>query len=325
MTERLDYTDIIVEKKYPIGHITINHPEKRNALVGGTIPQLSQAFIEMKDDPEIRVFILKGAEDNFCAGFYQAPTTESSILKPPEELPKAVEWIRDVKDEPLARYGRDRSGSLASPEGQSLAGNELLFDELWNNPKPSIAQIDSFCLGAGLWIANQCDIVYATPNAIFSYPPIRRGASVVMGIVPPWILGLRQSMWMALTGQAITAQEAHSCGLVTKIIPEDKIDAEVQKLAESIARVPPATNMFSKKVIHNYFENLGMAQAKALGSAFVNMTENSSVPGHYLEYYANIDKTGFREANRLQLERYGGFDEVQDREVGRLREKHSKE
>jgi len=324
MTDKLEYNDIIVEKKGPIGYITINHPEKRNALVGGTIPQLQQAFLEMRDDTKIKVFILQGAEDNFCAGFYQAPTTESNILKPPEDLPEDVEWIKDVKDEPWSRYARDRSGSMTKPEGQPLYGNELFREELWDNPTPSIAKVDSFCLGAGLWIANQCDIVYATPNAIFSYPPIRRGASVVMGIVPPWILGLRQSMWMALTGQAITAQEALSSGLVTKIIPEDRIDAEVQKLAESIARVPPATHMFSKKAIHNYFENLGIAQAKALGGAFVNMTENSSAPGHYFDYYANIDKYGFREANRMQLEKHGGFDEVQDKEVARLRDKKSK-
>jgi enoyl-CoA hydratase len=321
LTEKLEYTDIIVEKKPPIGYIIINHPEKRNALVGQTIPQMSQAAFEMRDDPEIRVFIVKGAGDNFCSGFYQAPTSQSRILKSPEELPKSVEWVRSVKDEPWARYGRDRTGSLANPEGQSLTTHDLFFEEFWNNPTPSIAQVDSFCLGAGCWIINNIDVVYATPNAIFSYPPIRRGASVVLGIVPPWIMGRRMSMWMALTGEAITAEEAYNCGLVTKIIDEDKIEAEVNKLATSIARVPPATNMFSKRAINNYFEGLGISQAKRLGSAFVDMTENSSAPGHYLSYYANIDKYGFREANRMQLEKFGGFDIIQDKEVARLRAK----
>ena len=321
MEERLDYTDIIVEKQGPIGYITINHPEKRNALVGGTIPQLSQACFEMRDDPEIRVFIIKGAGDNFCSGFYQAPTTESRILKPPETLPKAVEWVRPVKDEPWARYARDRGGAMSNPEGQSLTARDMFFDELWNNPTPSIALVDSFCLGAGLWIANQCDIVYATPNAIFSYPPIRRGASAVISILPPWLLGRRAVLWMALTGQAISAEEAYNCGLVTKVVPEDRIESEVNKLATSIARVPPATNMFSKRAVNNYFEGLGIVQAEKYAYALCVMTENSFVPGHYFDYYKKIDRLGFKEALKNQLETYGGFDEVQERERARLKTK----
>ena len=67
--EKLEYTHLIVEKKYPVGHITINRPEKRNAMQttnvpGGTVEQLMQAFLEMRDDPGIKVFILKGAGDN---------------------------------------------------------------------------------------------------------------------------------------------------------------------------------------------------------------------------------------------------------------------
>jgi enoyl-CoA hydratase len=318
MSDRLEYTDILVEKKYPIGYITINHPEKRNALVGGTIPQMSQACLEIRDDPEIRVFVVKGAGANFCSGFDQSGYDDNMFKPVVEELPKATEWVRGVEHEPWSRYGQTRDGN---PEGQSVGGRDLFLEELWDNPKPSIALVDSFCLGAGLWIANQCDIVYATPNAIFSYPPIRRGASVVLSILPPWILGLRQTMWMAMTGQAITAQEAYNCGLVTKIIDENKIEDEVNKLAMSIARVPPATNMFSKRAIHRYFEGLGMSNAKEIGMAFVHMTEQSAVPGHYLDFFEKVRTKGFREANKMQLEEWGGFDEVQNREVARLREK----
>jgi enoyl-CoA hydratase/carnithine racemase len=291
-------------------------------MEGGTIAQLNQACLDMREDPEIRVFILKGVGDNFCAGFDQSLYDESMFKPVAKKLPKAVEWVRGVENEPWTRYGRTREGN---PEGSSLSDRVGLFGEgLWDNPKPSIAQVDSYCLGAGLLIINNCDIVYATPNAIFSYPPIRRGASVVPGILPPWILGLRQCMWLAMTGQAINAEEAYNCGLVTKIVPENKIEAEVNKLALSIARVPPATNMFSKRAIHNYFEGLGIMRASALGMVFVHLTENSAVPGHYFDFFQKVRTKGFREANRQQLEKWGGFDVVQDKEVARLAAKAKK-
>ena len=125
-------------------------------------------------------------------------------------------------------------------------------------------------------------------------------------------------MWASLSGNAITAQEALNCGLITKVVPEDKIEKEVTKYATSVARVPPVTNMFSKMSINNYFEGLGIEQAEKYGHANVMMTENSAVPGHYFDWYDNIAKYGFREANQMQLEKYSFADEAIDRERDRL-------
>ena len=324
MTEKLEYTDIIVEKKYPIGYITINRPERRNAVgtePGGTIDQIDQAAYEMRDDPGIRVFIVKGSGDCFCSGLYQAATQSDSLrgAPPVEEMPEATKWfIPELGKEAWARYApRDRR----LPESRSLKTRTFFWDSFWDNPTPSRAQVHSYCLAAGLWLANVCDVVYATPSALFSYPPIRRGASVVLTILPPWLMGRRMCMWAALTGNAITAEEALNCGLITRIVDEDKIEAEVNKLATSIAKVPPVTNMFSKKTINRYYEGLGIEQAKTVSTAMVMMTENSAVPGHYFDYYDNIEKYGFREANRMQLEGYSFADEAIDRERARLKAK----
>ncbi len=320
--ERIEYTDLILEKKPPIGYITINRPEKRNALTtfkGGTVQQLGQAALDMRDDPEIRVFIVKGAGDCFCAGF-DLGRYDEAMWKEQKDLPEVVKWVEAVKDEPWARYGRVR-GDLSNPEGGSLAPPDLFFEEYWNNPTPSIAMVHSYCLGAGLWLANSCDIVYAAPNAVFAYPPIRYGASVVLSILPPWLMGRRMNLWMALTGQYITAEEALNSNLITKLIPEDKLEEEAIKLATSIARVPPATNMFSKRAINNYFEGLGIQQAKRLGSAFVRITENSMVPGHYMDFFDKVRKHGLREGLRLQRENYGTPDSVMEQEMNRLKAK----
>ena len=324
MAERFEYTHLIVEKKYPIGYITINRPERRNTLIqtqGGTIEQLQQAFRDMRDDSKIRAFVIRGSGECFCAGFDQSRPAESSIYRKIENLPEEVAWVEDVKDEPWARWSRVR-GELNNPEGVSIGYRDLFKEGLWDNPKPSIAQVHSFCLGAGLWLANQCDVVYCTPSAVFSYPPIRYGAAIVLGIVPPWIFGRHMTMEMGLTGKFIDAEAALRCGAVNKIVPEDKIDEEVRLLALSMAKVPPITNMMTKRAVNNYFEGLGIEQAQRFSGSLVMMTENSSVPGHFFEFYGNISKLGSREALRLQREKWGeppGADPVREGEIARLK------
>ena len=225
-----------MEKKYPVGYITINRPEKRNALVigeGGTIDQLCQAAIDMRDDPDIKVFVIRGSGECFCSGF-DLSRYDDNLYKKQTKLSDSIKWVESVKDEPWTRYGRIK-GDLDKPESMPMSGRDMFWDALWDNPKPSIAQVHSFCLGAGLWISNECDITYATSSAIFAYPPPRYGSSVVLGILPPWLLGRKKTMEMAFTGRAITAEEAYHFHLVNRVVPEDRIDEEVRRLAESIA------------------------------------------------------------------------------------------
>jgi enoyl-CoA hydratase/carnithine racemase len=319
--DNLEYTEILVEKEYPIGYITLNRPDRLNAVTPELREQFSQACYEMRDDPQIRVFVIKGAGNCFCSGIYQAPRSESGRPEVTEELPEVSKWIEDVIHEPTGRWARTKTG-LSNPEGAPLHFEQRgwYWEELWENPKPSIAIVHSYCLGAGLAIANACDVVYATPTAVFSYPPIRRGASITVEILPPWLLGHRKCMLMALTGEAIDAEEAYNAGLVTRIVPEDQIEEKVKKTAMSIAKVPPMTNLMSKRVVNSYFENLGIAAAKDFGYALCMITENSAVPGHYQDWYEKIAQYGFREANQRKLERYGGDDEILQRERARLAE-----
>lgn len=317
--ERLEYDTVIVEKKYPVGYVTINRPERRNAVrTAREIPQLRQAFLDMRDDPEIRVFVLKGAGDNFCAGFDESRPDESGFARPLKEVPKAVEWVKNVKTEPWTRYGRVQD-DFSRPEGQPTRGMGYFWEALWENPKPSICRVHSYCLGAGLMLANECDLVYATPTAVFSYPPIRYGAPIVMEILAPWLLGRRKTMEMAMTGRYITAEEAYNCGLITGIVPEDKIDEKIDEMAMSIARVPVVTNMMSKRSINNYFEGLGITQANRFGGALVQMMENSRLPGHWLDFYDSIREYGMSEHLRMREEKWGAPDEVKDRERTRLK------
>lgn len=320
--EKYEYKELLVEKEYPLGIITINRPERLNAIDAAMREELHLAFAEMKDDHKVRAFILKGAGDCFCSGLYQRPRDVEAQTDRFSQLPEDLDWVEKTYREPWGRYAPDP----ANPEGATIHNerNSWWWESLWENPKPSIAIVHSYCLGAAMALANCCDVVYATPSAVFSYPPIRRGASITIQILPPWLLGHRKTMWMALTGEAIDAEEAYNCGLITKIYSEEEIEEQARKTAMSIANVPPATNMFSKRVINSYFERPDIAAAKDLSRSFVYITENSYVPGHYYDYYDNIGEHGFREANKMQLEKYAGNDEILNKERARLAAKKKK-
>ena len=168
-------------------------------------------------------------------------------------------------------------------------------------------------------MANLCDIVFATPDAVFAYPPVRYGASLWPGAIQPWILGLRMTMDMALTGRFISADEAYNCGLVTRIIPEDQIEEETRKMAESIAKVPPMTNYFSKKTAHNYFERRNIREWSEYALLMCLSTEQSSVPGHYWDFFDKVFSKGYTEAYKEHRAKWGYPDPNLDREVTRLK------
>ena len=313
----MEYEHLIVEKKYPIGYITINRPERRNALAAKTLQELEAGVDEMRLDPEIRVFVLKGAGECFCSGF-DISGSEPGLFSAGEKYAESLQWMSDLEGEVWARYVRS-GGFLTNPESKPLGINPNPFQYFWDHPKPSIAQIHSFVLGAGLWIANSCDITVATPTAVLGYPPPRQGASVTLGALSPWLMGRKKTLEMAFTGKAITAEEGFRYGLINHIYHEDKIDEEVYKLALSIAKIPPITNMFSKRAINNYFDNLGINQANRFGTALNEMTENSRVPGHLQNLSEEIRRIGMKEALKKQYEEYSTPDDVLERESARLK------
>ena len=312
----LDYTDIMVEKKPPIGYITINRPEKQNSLTqlpGGTLDQMAQAYREMADDADIRVFVIKGTGPCFSAGYDLGQT---QIFQPPSKG-----WIKGREHEPWARFFTASQETRNNPESHlfNVLRSNWWWDPLRNNPKPSIALVHSYCLGAGLWTINHCDIVYATPDAVFGYPPVRYGCPILFQILPPWLLGMRRAMKMALTGKVISAEEAYDCGLITEVVPRDEIDEEVHDLAESIAKVPPMTNLFTKRSIHHYYETLGVQTATRYADANCMLIENSSLPGGTVAFSDLVSEKGVRQALVEQMAKYGTTDKVLEKERGRLR------
>jgi len=136
---------------------------------------------------------------------------------------------------------------------------------------------------------------------------------------------MRRVQKMALTGKVISAQEAYDCGLITEVVPRDKIDDEIDEIAESIAKVPPMTNLFTKRSIHHYYETLGVETATRYADANCMLIENSTLPGGTVAFGELVEKKGVREALVEQMAQYSTPDPTLERERGRLRSEQRKD
>jgi len=220
------YRNIIYEKRAPIAYVTLNRPEKVNALSADLQTEVSSALQNAGwEDDDIRVIIVKGAGQNFSSGFDISGSTGST---------DAVQ-IR-------ARFLKGKGFSATA-----------WWDVFWNNPKPLIAQIQGFCIAGGLATASFCDLRICSENALFGAPEIRTGGPYIPAVWP-WIIGMTKARELLYTGNLIDAQEAYRLGLVNKVVPEDKLEEEVNKMAQTIAKLPTATVEYNKKLINMAYE-----------------------------------------------------------------------
>jgi enoyl-CoA hydratase len=255
-----DIPDIAYEKKGPVVWATLNRPERLNALgtgPGGTCEQLGRLCEEVREDDEVRVVVIKGSGRCFCAGYDISPDSPRQEIKGLAKGRETEPWFTN-------RF---------HPETGVKPTWEM---PLWENPKVFIAMVHSYCLGAGLQLANACDLVFVSPDSLFAYPPVRWGASLSWHILPPWLLGLRMCKEMAFTGKMINAETALRVGLINRVIPRDKLEEDVDREARHISAIPPLAATYSKMAINNYYEQLGIFQTRKYASSLVSAIEFSN-------------------------------------------------
>jgi enoyl-CoA hydratase/carnithine racemase len=153
-------------------------------------------------------------------------------------------------------------------------------------PKPVIAAVQGYCLGRGCELALWCDIVVAAADAKFGEPEIRHGSMVASMI--PWLTNPQQAKLLILTGDTISAQEAHQIGLVVKVVPPDELQAEAEHIARRIAKVPPFAVQYNKAMINGMYDSMGFREAMNLGHKLevlchIRIPEAENVDGVRLE------------------------------------------
>lgn len=217
-----EFKTIIYEKEGPIAKVIMNRPDKRNAQNGRMIEEMDTAFIDAENDPAIRVVILSGAGKSFCAGhdLKLYAVEDGAINRPP------------------------------NVEGKWLYEKDYFYDKLlrtWRMKKPVIAQVQGHALAAGFMIANMCDLIIASEEAVFGDPVVRMGAAAAEILCHPWVLPPRIAKELLFTGQYIDAKRGYDLGMVNKVVSLEKLEEETLSMAHNIALMPP----FTVKIIKN--------------------------------------------------------------------------
>ncbi|HMQ25437.1 MAG TPA: enoyl-CoA hydratase-related protein [Acidimicrobiales bacterium] len=202
--------ELLVEVADGIGRLTINRPERRNAMSWTVLTGMRDRLAAWKHDPAVRVVVLTGAGDKaFCAG---ADLTGMAGTAGELEL-------------------HESRGELAR-----------LFHDLWDLGKPTVARVRGYCLAGGFGLALSCDLVVAADDAQFGTPEIDVGLWPYM-ITVPLVRSLppKKVLELMMTGRRVRADEADRLGFVTRVVPVDDLDPAVDELAATLAAKSPAT------------------------------------------------------------------------------------
>jgi enoyl-CoA hydratase len=214
----------------PIPHVrrlTLNRPEKRNALSDELRLALFEALRVADSSSDIATIIIRGAGECFSAGY---------------DLEK---WVR-----PVERHTSEVDGWWPR---HVIAG----WFEMWDLATPIVAQVHGWCLAGGSELAAACDIVYIADDARVGYPPVRSMSTPDM-VWQPWLLGMRRGMEALLTGDWITGVEAADLGFATRSFPADDLESAVLNLAERVSNVPADILALNKRACHRAMEAAGI-------------------------------------------------------------------
>ena len=217
---------LIVERAGGIVTVTMNRPEKKNALNDQMFRELHEVFLEVDDSADDRVLVLTGAGGNFSAGA------------------------------DLTSGGPDRHflASMRFYGGVGLALHQL--------SKPTIAKIRGVAVGAGLNLGLGCDLIAASDDARFSEIFAKRGLSLDVGgsWLLPRLIGMHRAKELALLADVIPAQEAERIGLVNRLASDADLDGLVDDWAKRLAAGPPIALAQSKRLLNNAF-TYGLSEA----------------------------------------------------------------
>lgn len=224
------FETITLDKPGGVGLITLNRPERLNAINKQMLEELGAALDDLEADPAVRAIVLTGAGSAFSSGF-------------------------DLKEQMAAR-----------PEGPAVWREILDRDfrgvmRFWDSAKPTIAAVRGHCLAGGCELALACDVTIAASDAVFGEPELKFGAGIVV-LLLPWLTGPKQAKELILSGaDDIPAERALALGLVNRVVPVGEELPAALALARHLAVMDPTLVRQTKRAINRAYEIMGMGRA----------------------------------------------------------------
>ncbi len=225
----MTFTSIEVEQLGAVKRVWLAREKARNAQDTTLLDELDQVFREAADDDGTRVILLAGRGAHFSAG-HDLKESQANRPSPTTEQRYTYEAKRYYE----------------------------YCMRMWDFPKPTIVQVQGACVAAGFMVANRCDLVVASDDAVFSDPVTHSlSAAAVEILIHPYVMGLRKAKELLFLAGKLGAEEACRIGMVNKVVPRAELDATTLEMAQRMADAPPFAMRLLKKSLNRTFDAQG--------------------------------------------------------------------
>jgi enoyl-CoA hydratase len=213
--------------------ITLNRPEKRNAMTHEMAVEIGSLVETADADPEVAAVLLRGRGPVFCAGF-------------------------------------DLSGSAERPRDPAAAQERITetiwtFHKIWSSDKPVVAAVQGACVGGAFDLMLACDLVICSDEARVGVPEIQLWGGGMMWFGLPWVVGAKAAKYIALTGIKLSAQQALAMQLVNEVVPAADLEARASSVMNSLAAMPEGCLPPTKRIINRAYELMGLVEGIRMG------------------------------------------------------------
>jgi enoyl-CoA hydratase len=273
------YRSVTYSTHERIATITLNRPERMNAISLEMPGEIAAAVEEANRDDDVHVIVLTGAGAGFCSGY------------------DLVEFAERPGDQPGSQRADAATGGKPwDPMADYFGMYEFTqqFMSVWRSYKPTIARVHGPAVAGGSDIALCCDLVVMAEDAVIGYPPARVWGCPTTAM---WVyrLGAERAKRMLLTGDLVDGREAARLGLVLEAVPRDELDTRVAALAGRIAGVPKNQLMMQKIMVNQAYDAMGLANTQRFATLFDGVTRHSP-EGAWFKRRA--EEAGFKQAVR---------------------------
>ena len=271
----MDYEQILYERDGGKVRITLNRPQKLNAMTPRMQRELHDALWDADGSSGVHVIILRGAGRAFSAGYDISP-------------PKSAEEAHAAGFGGEGRRGRREFDD----DTWYLERDQRLRNAILDLHTPVIAQVHGYCLAGGTDVALLCDMVVAADDAVLGFPPVRNQGSPVAHMWT-YLVGPQWAKYFLLTGDQVTGEEAARIGLVLKAVPHDRLEAEVEALADKLCRIDPGILSSNKRIVNLALEMMG---ARTVQRMSAETDARARLAPAVREFYRMIGEKGLKAA-----------------------------
>lgn len=257
---------ILLTRDGHVGVLTLNRPDRRNAINDQMRDMLYDKLEEARRDENIYAIVLRGEGKSFCAGF------DLSGNDPDRE--------------------RTRKNVVAFHE--RCLDNLRILTSIWDLPKPVVGSVRGHALGMGCIVAMICDLTIAADNAVFGEPEIRYGSPATPGLMP-WFVGAKRARELIYMGDLLSAEEAKDAGMVNRVVATDALEEETMKYARRLALIGPEALSRAKLAVNRSMEMRGFRNAISAAVDVIAPIYTANTPVMQ-EFRGKVEEVGLSQA-----------------------------